>query len=151
MIVYSTFILFAAIFTIKIVETQLIYRFYRTGITGIPICRFSKSGFFTVFISEKAYIPRERDPLAMEKGRYNQAFYVTGGVFSRKKPNLYVKIFHNCTNRPSRYEKVFVKTIPSQFIFYHGRLRNIYDLGKLDLSSVRSLEIIYSRRATFWV
>uniref|UniRef100_A0A0N5BY54 Transthyretin-like family protein n=1 Tax=Strongyloides papillosus TaxID=174720 RepID=A0A0N5BY54_STREA len=150
MIVYNRFILFTAIFIIKIVGTQIIFRLYRTGITGTPMCKLSKSGFFTVFISEKIYTPKEKNPLAMEKGRYNQSFYVTGSVLSRKKPNLYVKIFHNCTNRPSRNEKVFMKTIPLQFIFYHGRLRSIYDLGKFDLSSVKSLEIIYNRRAAFW-
>uniref|UniRef100_A0A0N5C7J3 Ribosomal protein S16 n=1 Tax=Strongyloides papillosus TaxID=174720 RepID=A0A0N5C7J3_STREA len=104
-----------------------------------------------ILISEKPKIQIERKPIAEEFVKYGSRFFLPGYLKLYKtwrKPNLYVKIIHNCFKSRIAAKKVFLKPIPQNFVYRGYRMVQFFDLGNLDLADLTSRLLLDKRRNT---
>uniref|UniRef100_A0A0N5BJR9 Uncharacterized protein n=1 Tax=Strongyloides papillosus TaxID=174720 RepID=A0A0N5BJR9_STREA len=114
-----------------------------------PICKYADRGSITVYISEKPHLQKEKKPIAWTIAQYKSSFFLKGVVRRWKQPRLYVKIFHSCSKKLSPCEKMFMKTIPSQYIAPSRKVVSMFNLGTVELSSKSSMGETCQKRLSF--
>uniref|UniRef100_A0A0K0G659 LORF2 protein n=1 Tax=Strongyloides venezuelensis TaxID=75913 RepID=A0A0K0G659_STRVS len=89
-------------------------------------------------------LQKEKNPIAWTIAQYRSPFFLKGVVRRWKQPRKYI-----CSKKHSTCEKMFMKTIPSQYIAPSRKVISMFNLGTIELSSKSYIGKTYQKRSSF--
>uniref|UniRef100_A0A0N5BRK1 Transthyretin-like family protein n=1 Tax=Strongyloides papillosus TaxID=174720 RepID=A0A0N5BRK1_STREA len=88
----------------------------------------------------------EKYPIDKRRVRYGNTFYLRGVFRKRKRPKLYLKIFHNCVEsnfvgkRKTAITKILTLRVPDQYVGKGTWPSSLYFMGEMDLAQINRNE-----------